>query len=116
MSENDKERMAEITKRHRLLAGMTGEEFGAHLVERLQGARAKSKQNISLWERGEQSVPLYFAMLVYGAYGPDDLRGKWALEVLRVHDPSAWGERPVEVVKLGLLEKAALTLSNYEAR
>lgn len=116
MSESDKEKMAEITRRYRLLAGMSGEQFGAHLVERLQGARAKSRQNISLWERGEQAVPLYFAMLVAGAYGANDLRGKWALEVLAVHDPQAWGQRAVEVVAVPFLERAVMNLSNVETR
>jgi transcriptional regulator with XRE-family HTH domain len=116
MSENEKERMAEVTKRYRLLAGMTGEEFGANLVERIQGARAKSKQNISLWERAEQSVPEYFAMLVYGAYGRDDLRGQWALEVLRIHNPLAWGDRPVEVVEVPMLERAIMNMANVEQR
>ena len=119
MSESEMEKMAEITKRYRLLAGMTGEQFGAALVERMPSYKARSRQHISAWERGEQSVSSTFALAVFGTYfsgGPIEIQpwqAKWASEILDVYKGY---QRPVIVQAMNLVEKGLLKLANVEQR
>ena len=90
MTDEQKEMLADITKKYRLLSGMTLEAFGEYLCGELLGAR-QQRQNIFNWEKGVQPVPRYFAMMVWLAYNKKvDLRASWALECLKVIDAQAW--------------------------
>jgi hypothetical protein len=94
MTEDVKEKLAEITKRSREESNMTLAAFGSYLCERIPGI-SQSKQNIFNWESGTQAVPEYFALLVYAVYAETDMRYIWALQCLRAINPDAWGDKPM---------------------
>ncbi|MBT3390356.1 MAG: helix-turn-helix transcriptional regulator [Chloroflexi bacterium] len=83
-----------ITTKYREEQELTQEQFGEVLFEHVPGMSAKSRQNISAWEKGNQQ-PLYQDVVLVLLYHRD-WRFDWAHEVLAVLKPHIWAlDEPV---------------------